>query len=78
VVLKAIVAELNSETRARLLTTSPPSKVALFKMPEQVWTDIPEHSVFKGEPAAQGDFSGKFYMHCWIDQHTCMHLCTAL
>jgi hypothetical protein len=47
-VLQAMLAELSSEARLRLLTSTPPSKVALFKRPEQVWTDVPEHSIFKG------------------------------
>jgi hypothetical protein len=57
-VLKAVLAEMNSATRTRLLTTSPPSKVSLFNRPEQVWTDIPEHSIFKGQAVADYELSG--------------------
>jgi hypothetical protein len=58
VVLQAMVAELSSEARHRLLTSSPPSKVALFKRPEQGWTDVPEHSIFKNT-SSKYEFSGE-------------------
>jgi hypothetical protein len=57
VVLQAMLAELSSGARMRLLTSSPPSKLALFKRPEQGWTDVPEHSIFKNTSFAR-EFSG--------------------
>jgi hypothetical protein len=57
VVLQAMLAELSNEARTRLLTSSPPSKVALFNRPEQVWTDVPEHSGFKNTTSAY-EYSG--------------------
>lgn len=36
-VISRVVGELNADVRRRLVTSSPPAKVALFKRPEQVW-----------------------------------------
>uniref|UniRef100_A0A383VUG7 ShKT domain-containing protein n=1 Tax=Tetradesmus obliquus TaxID=3088 RepID=A0A383VUG7_TETOB len=47
-VISRVVGELHADVRRRLVTSSPPAKVALFKRPEQVFTDIPEHSQYKG------------------------------
>jgi hypothetical protein len=59
VVLRAMLTELNSGARMRLLTSSPPGKLALFKRPEQVWTDVPEHSIFKNTSSSSTyEFSG--------------------
>jgi hypothetical protein len=59
VVLSGMVGELNSDIRRRLLA-SPGSKVALFSRPEQVWTDIPEHSIWKGTEFGAHDLAGKW------------------
>jgi hypothetical protein len=58
-VLSGMVGELSSDIRRRLLRLSPPSKVALFVRPQQVWTDIPEHSIWKGTEFGTNDLAGE-------------------
>ncbi|WIA21189.1 hypothetical protein OEZ85_000438 [Tetradesmus obliquus] len=55
-VLSGMVGELAPDIRQRLVSGVQPSKVALFKRPEQVWTDIPEHSIWKGTEFGANDW----------------------
>jgi hypothetical protein len=56
-VLSGMVAELSPDIRRRLLA-SPGGKVALFSRPQQAWTDIPEHSIWKGSEFGAHDLAG--------------------
>lgn len=55
-VLSGMVGELAPDIRQRLVGGVQSSKVALFKRPEQVWTDIPEHSIWKGTEFGANDW----------------------
>ncbi|WIA41482.1 hypothetical protein OEZ86_008858 [Tetradesmus obliquus] len=57
-VLSAIVGELQDDARSRLASSNPPSKFALIQRPQQVWTDIPEQSVWKGTAIGAKDYAG--------------------
>ncbi|KAF6251030.1 hypothetical protein COO60DRAFT_692198 [Scenedesmus sp. NREL 46B-D3] len=57
-VLAGMVGALQPDIRRRLAASSPATKVALFSRPEQAWTDIPEHSIWKGTDFGAIDLAG--------------------
>jgi hypothetical protein len=61
-----MVTATNSDIRRRLIDPRKPGKVALFKEPDQVWTDIPEHSDMKGTKLGAKDHEGELQRHSSI------------